>query len=380
MNIMKFMRVGLFTVGISVGLISNAVSADAFLFSSLVTGYELSVDGEVWFIVEHKEDISRMIELVKTQSLKGIDQDATILKVDFAQKVEVAEVKVHPDLLASNDTAIELLLRVEETPDVYTVAKGDNLWTIATTKAVSISDIESLNPDLNMELIQPGDEIVLSAIEPVLDIVIELKNEVTEAIPFETETIKDDTLFKSQKVVVNEGKEGQKNVLHQITLVNGKVQEDLILEEIIVSEPSKATIKVGTKSAYVAKGKSNFSIVAGNVSSEYGWRTNPVSGTKRFHSGIDIAADSGTPVKAYSDGTVVAAGWDNALGNYVSIDHGNGLVTRYGHLSSISINNGDAVSSGQEIGKVGKTGYTTGNHLHFEVIKNGSTQNPRNYF
>jgi len=372
-------KAGLFTVGISVGLISNAATTQAFLFSALVTGYELSVDGEVWFIVENQEDLSRMVELVKSSSLKGIDQDATILSVDFVQEVEISEVKVHPDLLASNDTAIELLQRVEESPLVHTVVKGDNLWNIAAENEVSISDIEAMNPELNPELLQPGDEIVLSALDPVLDVVVQFKNEVVEAIPFETETIKDANLFKTQKIVVTEGQEGQKNVLHEITLINGRVQEDLVLAETVLSEPKKATVKVGTKSVLSSLSKSNFGVVVGKVSSEYGWRTNPVSGTKRFHAGIDIAADSGTTVKAYSDGTVVAAGWDNALGNYVSIDHGNGLITRYGHLSSISVNNGDGVSAGQEVGKVGKTGYTTGNHLHFEVIKNGATQNPRNY-
>jgi len=100
------------------------------------------------------------------------------------------------------------------------------------------------------------------------------------------------------------------------------------------------------------------------------------------HNGIDLATGYGNtpPVKAAKGGTVVIAGWDTTgYGNYIKIDHGNGLETRYAHLSSINVSPGQTVSAGTHIGNVGTTGNSTGNHLHFEIRVNGSAQNPRNY-
>jgi murein DD-endopeptidase MepM/ murein hydrolase activator NlpD len=116
------------------------------------------------------------------------------------------------------------------------------------------------------------------------------------------------------------------------------------------------------------------------VSSEYGWRTHPITGKKKFHSGIDLAGPYGSSIVAAEDGTVVKAGWNSGgYGNYVIISHGSGLSTLYGHNSSVTVSAGQKVKRGQTIAKCGSTGLSTGNHLHFEVMKGGSTVNPRGY-
>lgn len=120
---------------------------------------------------------------------------------------------------------------------------------------------------------------------------------------------------------------------------------------------------------------------SGGVSSEYGWRVHPISNTRKFHSGIDIAASQGTAVSAASSGVVAHAGWMGGYGNTVMISHGS-VTTLYAHLSSISVSVGQTVSRGQGIGAVGSTGNSTGPHLHFEVHPNGygsGTANPRGY-
>ena len=116
-----------------------------------------------------------------------------------------------------------------------------------------------------------------------------------------------------------------------------------------------------------------------NITSPYGYRIHPVYKTKKFHSGIDIGAAYGTAVLAANGGTVTMAGWNGGYGNCIVVDHGGGLATLYAHLSSISVSRGATVSKGQQIGKIGSTGVSTGPHLHFEVLKNGSTTNPMNY-
>ena len=119
--------------------------------------------------------------------------------------------------------------------------------------------------------------------------------------------------------------------------------------------------------------------VAGILKSGFGWRIHPIFGTRRFHSGQDIAAPYGTLVKAADGGQIVQAGYFGGYGYSVMIYHGGGFATWYAHLSSINVSVGQFVQRGQVIGLVGSTGWSTGPHLHFEVRINGVPQNPLAY-
>ena len=112
--------------------------------------------------------------------------------------------------------------------------------------------------------------------------------------------------------------------------------------------------------------------VDGRISSPFGQRTDPILGGTRMHPGIDIAASSGTPIKAAGDGVVVMAGSNGGYGNWTLIDHGGGLATGYAHQSRIGVRIGQHVSTGEIIGNVGSTGASTGPHLHWEVRVNGT--------
>ena len=115
------------------------------------------------------------------------------------------------------------------------------------------------------------------------------------------------------------------------------------------------------------------------ITSYFGWRVHPITGTNKYHSGVDIGASYGSSVLAADSGTVILAGWNGGYGNCVVISHGNGITTLYGHMSSIAVSSGQNVSQGQTIGYVGSTGNSTGPHLHWEVAVNGSQVNPLNY-
>jgi murein DD-endopeptidase MepM/ murein hydrolase activator NlpD len=112
------------------------------------------------------------------------------------------------------------------------------------------------------------------------------------------------------------------------------------------------------------------------VTSPFGWRMHPVLHVRKFHSGVDIGAPSGARIVAAGDGTVISAGYNSGYGNMTMIDHGNGLVSVYGHQSRISVSRGQHVTKGQTIGAVGSTGMSTGPHLHFEVRVNGEPRDP----
>lgn len=116
----------------------------------------------------------------------------------------------------------------------------------------------------------------------------------------------------------------------------------------------------------------------GKINNEFGFRRNPFGGrTYEFHAGMDIGGDRGDPVIAPGAGRVIEAGWKGGYGNMIEIDHGNGITTRYGHLSKIEVEVGDQVTRGQIIGLVGSTGRSTGPHLHYELRINDRPVNPR---
>jgi len=111
-------------------------------------------------------------------------------------------------------------------------------------------------------------------------------------------------------------------------------------------------------------------------SSNFGWRLDPFTGKNALHEGVDYMVPEGTPIYASAGGVVVFAGLHPQYGNMVEIDHGNQIITRYAHASRVLVQVGEVVRSGHEIARVGSTGRSTGNHLHFEVRYRGSAQNP----
>ena len=115
------------------------------------------------------------------------------------------------------------------------------------------------------------------------------------------------------------------------------------------------------------------------ISDDYGNRIHPILGVSQFHNGVDLAAPGGSPILAAYNGKVVAADYSGSMGNYIMIDHGDGLYTIYMHASALYVSKGATVTKGQKIAAVGSTGRSTGNHLHFSVRLNGSYVSPWNY-
>lgn len=120
-------------------------------------------------------------------------------------------------------------------------------------------------------------------------------------------------------------------------------------------------------------------ITWGWLSSRYGYRSDPFTGKRAWHAGVDLAGKEGSDIIATAGGVVTYAGERYGYGNLVEVDHGDGLVTRYGHCKTIEVEVGDVVQKGQVLALMGSTGRSTGPHVHFEVLRNGKTENPETY-
>ena len=117
----------------------------------------------------------------------------------------------------------------------------------------------------------------------------------------------------------------------------------------------------------------------GEITSYYGWRTHPIFGTTKYHSGMDIAVDYGTPIKAAAAGTIIYSGWLGGYGNTIMIDHGGGLVTLYAHNNELAVHEGQYVNQGVVVAYAGSTGWSTGPHCHFEARLHGEVTEPLDY-
>lgn len=184
----------------------------------------------------------------------------------------------------------------------------------------------------------------------------------------------------------------QDEYARQLAEIESEMDEiDDELDRIAKEEAAKAAAEAAAKknqSSGSSSGSYNLKIgellwpcpVYSYISDSYGWRYHPIYKTEKFHKGTDIASAGGNPVIAAKGGTVVKSYYSSSYGNYIVINHGGGLMTAYAHLSARYVQVGATVSAGQQIGTVGSTGASTGNHLHYEVYVNGSTVNPLGYY
>lgn len=191
--------------------------------------------------------------------------------------------------------------------------------------------------------------------------------------------------LKSQAIAAKNYLDSSKGQKEVALAENKKYQDDLLVQIEKMEKDSKAleaTIRELQKKNNGIIGSVGVWPTPGYwyITSAYGYRTHPITRKYTLHSGVDIGAPNRAKIISAGAGVVIYSGWYGAYGNAVIIDHGNGLSTLYGHMSSRAVANGRAVVAGQTIGYVGSTGWSTGPHLHFEVRKNGTPTSPMQYF
>ena len=234
----------------------------------------------------------------------------------------------------------------------YTVKSGENLTNIAKKFGLqNIGSIISVNSITNVRKLRSGQKLIIPSMDGIM-------HKIT----------KQDTLSSiSAKYNVS---------IENLVDVNNLDSEEIFPGETIFisgAKMSQQDLKKALGEVWsFPLPRASFQ----RISSPYGWRRDPFTGARSFHTGIDLVARQGTPIRAALDGRVVVAGWSNVYGNYVILDHGNGYQTLYAHMVRYSVRKGQYVSQDAQIGQVGNTGYSTGAHLHFTVYKHGKLVNP----
>lgn len=253
---------------------------------------------------------------------------------------------------------------------MYVVEEGDCLSLIAGKCDIALNDLLALNEGLTEEsLIIPGDELVVTVPKSEISVVVTQRMTYEEDYNAPVQYVDDDTAYRGTNTVISEGTTGHHKVTADVTFVNGvKTDVSYVNEEVMVeSQPQVVSVGTLTPPTYLRP------ISGGLVSSEFGYRW----GT--LHSGVDWYVSVGTPVRAAAAGTVIRAGWYSTYGYCVDIRHSDGSMTRYAHLNSVTVSNGQYVNQSDLIAYSGNTGYSTGPHLHFEIWIGGTPVNPLYY-
>ncbi|MGZ4107428.1 MAG: peptidoglycan DD-metalloendopeptidase family protein, partial [Tumebacillaceae bacterium] len=325
----------------------------------------IRVDGKDVVYVQDQAAANKLIQKLE-------DQYATKNgTVTLAEKVDFVPIKDDKTKITDFASAFALVKQGTQQKKTYVVSRGDSLWDIASRNKMTIDQLQAANPNIeHVDEIAEGQTINLTASKPLISVqTVALENrEVTKN--FETETRTDDSMSVGEKKVLQEGVMGKTQEVVRVTKKDGLTVKEDVVSSKVVTAPQKEIVVKGTRDdgygpAQEATGDWGYPIAGGYVSGPYGEIR---EGSSKPHPGEDIAAAMGTPIYASNNGTVIQAGdAGDGYGNCVRIDHGNGVVTIYGHMSSIHVSVGQSVTKGEQIGGVGMTGWATGPHLHYEV-------------
>ncbi len=279
----------------------------------------------------------------------------------------------------SSDVSKYLLFGTLQEGKKYTVKDGDNISSVAEANNLNVDEFLVANPEFTSAnvLLTAGQQVNTALINPIVNIVYEEEKIEDVEVPFETEYQDDDTMYKGNNETIQQGENGETRVTEKIQYINGEIQGLYITSKQELTPAVNKIVKRGTKVASSSGGGYEYydvpftndtwswpTISPYVITSKYGWRWG------KIHAGIDISGCGyNSPIYSIGDGIVVETGYHYSMGYYVYVAHGNNYYSVYMHMSKYNVKKGDTLSRGQQLGKMGNSGYSTGTHLHLGVYQ-----------
>lgn len=364
-----------------------------------IEGYQITIkkDDNSITIYTTKEDILKTatVDFIKTfvgsdrydayvlNTQKEINKTGSIIENVYIQNditIKKTNIPVSKKIFSTSAELSNYLLYGENT-DIkeYVVKIGDTISSVSLANQISTEEFLIANTGFTdkTNLLHVGEVVTIAVPNPQIQVVVEEYQVVDKDSAFKTEERYDSELYVGTSKVVQEGKSGIIRVSQNVQTVNGSITyiEPVSREEI--KQPIPKIVILGSLPVPNVGDLHNWgwpTLSGYTLTDDFEWRTNPITGKREHHSGIDISGTGyGSPIYAANNGTIITKKIQNDYGYYITINHNNGYWTLYAHMSRFAnVNVGDTVMRGQIIGYMGSTGWATGPHLHFEVWKNCS--------
>ena len=358
--------------------LSVAIMLFVLLLSSAVVYFTGSADQQEDLenkqqdLINDRNEIENEIDGLESQKLAVLDEKK---KLDI--EVSAIEGKIADINKKIEDTTAELEMATEALDTQYKLY-GERVRVMYENSSNGYLDIILSSKSV-------GDffdkmDIVAQIAEYDKNLTEELKAEQQRIMAIKAELETDKLVLVEEKTELDKKMNARDALIREINSTKSSLEEQL---KIIEKEEQEVRLQIarlsGKGPVYTGGAMLWPTPSCKYITSYYGWRLHPVLGYEKLHTGMDIGAGYNANIIAAASGTVITATYNSAYGNYVVIDHGGGVCTLYAHQSSMAVSVGQYVSAGEVIGYVGSTGYSTGPHLHFEVIINGSTVDPLGY-
>ncbi len=300
------------------------------------------------------------------------DKGMELVSAEFTNTLDIQPINVLLSSVQSNNRAVTQMVKGGNVEFYHIVEEGETLGSLEKTFGVSAANIYDGDNKKVVTTLEQGDKIcVRKEVEPISAKMVE-EGKMRETVEFKTVKKNSKDYYKGDTHIQQEGVDGIQIFEGTVTKVGGEVTDRKTDNIEVIRKKKDKVILIGTAERPKTAPTGTFIVPPATfvISSYFGPRWG------RMHTGIDMAAATGTPIYASDGGTVVRAEYYGGYGLCIDIDHGNGKSTRYGHCNELFVHAGDKVYQGQHIAAMGNTGRSFGSHLHFEIRVNGTPVNP----
>ncbi len=364
---------------------------------SLFASRRTSIDSQIAAEEKKRSDLARQVQNYRAQIKKmGAKVEGLLTKVNELQqdesvaRQELTVLELQNKKIQENIDELNIYMKAEQVKidelsaqmserllDIYKYGNAGRMRTLFASRSV----LEAVDNAYILQRVNERDEAILSQLQ-----------ERVQNMDLSRRTMDEhQARLKEKSIAVQDQRDKYNQSIRETNRFITSLQNQKALAEKAVREAEEAQRAAGAMIAELQRKRSRSYLpatgkgskfdwpVRGVMSSAYGTRIHPILKRKILHSGIDVAAPNGTPVKTAGPGEVIYNGWLRGYGRVIVIDHGRGYSTLYAHLSASLVREGQILKAGAVIGRVGRTGNTTGPHLHFEVRHYGTPANPIKY-